>query len=274
MNVASRSLTVGIATLLVMALLFTRPADVAPSQDPAPVLSWQDWRLVGWCGGVDYFAAISTDDGRNDFELKLKIANKNDHSIQTRLSAVIHSENGEKKYRDNVGLGRLNANRTAEACSTSPGLCFGVLFPAAVFQKQPTRIAKLVLTNVDVANIDAPPANASPAGYLDPYHDYPHTNCRDLSITFPSDRSPRFVSLTDRCVKGLPKWTKPDCDDAVDEILKAFKQATSAKEQECVKQWRDYQKCYEIYAFESSPIPKPSCYRPDCVTRNNAETQR
>ena len=269
MNAANQSLTFWIATVLVGLLLVTAQADVAPSQDPAALLSWQDWRLVGSCGGVDYFVAISTDDGRNDFELKLKIANKNDHAIQTRLSAVIHSENGEKKYRDKVGIGRLNAKRTAEACSTSPGLCFGVLFSSAVFQKQPTRIAKLVLTNVDVANIDAPPANASPAGYLDPYHDYPHTTCRDLSITFPSDTNPRFVSLTDRCVKGLPKWTRPDCDDAVDEILKVFKQGASAKDQECIKQWRDYQKCYEVYAFESNPSPRPSCERPTCKLQNS-----
>jgi hypothetical protein len=264
MRLAKQNLSVGAAALLVFSLLVAGQTGVESSQDPAPPLSWQDWQLVGFCGGVGYLAAISSDDGRNDFELKLKIDNKNNHTIQTRLSAVIHSENGDKKYRDNVGLGRLNARRAADACSTTPSLCFGVLFPSAVFQKQPTRIAKLVLTNVDVANIDAPPANASPAAYLDPYRDYPHTNCRDLSITFPSDTNARFVTLTDSCVKGLPKWTKPDCDDAVDEILSAFKRATSPSDQDCIKQWRDYQKCYEIYAFNSNPTPRPSCERPAC----------
>lgn len=245
-------------------LLVTGETSHGRLQEPAPLLSWQDWRLVGTCGGVDYLVAISSEDGKNDFELKLKIDNKNNHAIQTRLSAVIDSQDGDKKYRDNVGLGRLNAKRAADACSTSPSLCFGVLFRSAVFQKQPTRIAKMVLTNVEVANIDAPPATASSAVYLDPYRDYPHTTCRDLSITFSSDNNPRFISLTDKCVKGLPKWTKPECDDAVDEILKAFKRATSAKDQDCIKQWRDYQKCYEIYAFESSPVPRPTCERPLC----------
>lgn len=264
MSFAQQRLGLVIACLLALSLLVTTRAASERHQDPAPALSWQDWQLIGSCGGVDYLAAISTDDGRNDFELKLKIDNKNSHTVQTRLSAVIQSENGEQKHRDNVGLGRLNGKRAADACSTTPSLCFGVIFPSAVFQKQPTQIAKLVLTKVEVANIDAPPANASPAAYLDPYRDYPHTNCRDLSITFSSNTKPRFISLTDRCVNGLPKWTKPDCDDAVDEILKAFKAATSPKDQDCIKQWRDYQKCYEIYAFESNPMPRPVCERPAC----------
>jgi len=268
MRFVNHILSFCLAAALLVSLVVGGEAGVERSQDPAPLLSWQDWRLVGSCGGVDYLAAISSDNGRNDFELKLKVDNKNNHTVQTRVSAVIDSQNGEKKYRDNVGLGRLNAGRSADACSTTPSLCFGVLFPSAVFQKQPTRIAKLVLTNVEVANIDAPPANASPAVYLDPYRDYPHTTCRGLSITFPGGTSPRFINLTDKCVKGLPQWTKPECDDAVDEILKAFKRAASAKDQDCIKQWRDYQKCYEIYAFDSNPVPRPSCVRPICRILN------
>ena len=261
------SLTFCVAVLLLLSLLVPVEAGIEPLQEPAPLISWQEWRSVGSCGGVEYLAAISSDDGRNDFELKLKIDNKNDHAIQTRLSAIIYAEDGRKQHRDNIGLGRLNAVRTAEACSTTPSLCFGVLFPSAVFQKRPTRITRLVLTNVDVANIDALPANASPTVYLDPYRDYPHTNCRDLSITFAGVDNARFMSLTDGCVKGLPKWTRPDCDDAVDEVLKAYKRATSSQDQDCTKQWRDYQKCYEIYAFESNPTPRPSCERPLCKVK-------
>lgn len=62
------------------------------------------------------------------------------------------------------------------------------------------RIAKLTLTKVEVANIDAPPAHASPAKYLEPFRDFPTTRCRDLSITFASGSTPAFVKLTDRCV--------------------------------------------------------------------------
>jgi hypothetical protein len=234
------------------------------AQGPAPQLSWEDWQLIGSCGGADFLAALSKDDGRNDFELKIKIDNKNAHVIQTRLNAVIEAEGGEKTSRDNVGVGRLNGRRAIDSCSTTPGLCFGVLFPAAVYQKEPTRIAKLILTNIDVANIDAPPANASPTAYLDPYRDYPNTKCRNLSITFASGSNPKFISLTDRCVKGLPKWTKPDCDDAVDEIIKAYNRASSQTDQGCIKQWRDYQKCYEGYAFDTNPVPPPSCQQPAC----------
>jgi hypothetical protein len=66
------------------------------------------------------------------------------------------------------------------------------------------RLAKLVLTNVEVANIDAPPANASVATYLDSYRDFPQTDCRDLSVTFGAGRN-------------------------VDEILKSLKRSTSRK---------------------------------------------
>lgn len=247
------------------ALLSIRGHAMRPGpQDSAPPLSWEDWQPIGSCGGVQYLAAISKADGRNDFELKIKIDNQNNHTIQTRLNAVIESEGGEKKYRDSVGIGGLNPRRAVDACSTTPGLCFGILFPSAVYQKIPTRIAKLTLTNIDVANIDALPANASPAAYLDPYRDYPNTKCRNLSITFGSGSVQKFISLTDSCVKGLPRWTKPDCDDAVDEILKAYSRATSQADQDCIKEWRTYQKCYEIYAFNSSPVPRPSCQRPTC----------
>src|SRR5687768_1228152 len=165
-------------------------------QNPAPVLAWEEWQPLGSCGGVEYHVAISKDDGRNHFELKIKIDNQNSHTVQTRLNAAIESEEGEKKYRNNVGLGRLNARHAAEACSTSPSLCFGIQFPSAVYQKNPTRIAKLTLTNVDVANIDAPPANASSAAYLDPYRDYPNTKCRNLAVSF-GGTSAKFIKFTD-----------------------------------------------------------------------------
>lgn len=123
---------------------------------------------------------------------------------------------------------------------------------------------KMTLTNVDVANIDAPLANSSPAAYLDPYRDYANTKCQNLTISIGSGHFSRFISLTDGCVKGEPCWTKPDCDYAVDEILKAFNRATTQTDQDCIKEWRTYQKCYEIYAYNSSPAPKPSCQRPTC----------
>jgi hypothetical protein len=237
------------------------------SQNPAPLLTWQDWKVVGSCGGVNFLVALSGDDGRNDFELKIKIDNQTSHAIQTRFNAIVESEKGEKTSRNSIGIGRLNAGRAADACSTTPGLCLGVLFPSALYQKTPTRITKFALTNVEVANIDAPPANASPSAYLDPFRDYPTAKCRDLAITFDSGSSPEFIKLTDSCVKGLPRWTKPDCDDAVDEITRAYKRASTPTDQNCIKEWRDYQKCYEIYAYDSNPVPVPSCQRPTCKVK-------
>jgi hypothetical protein len=53
----------------------------------------------------------------------------------------------------------------------------------------------LVLTNVEVANIDAPPANASVATYLDSYRDFPQTDCRDLkSLKRSTSRKSRSAS--------------------------------------------------------------------------------
>ncbi|HXQ73151.1 MAG TPA: hypothetical protein VN844_21810 [Pyrinomonadaceae bacterium] len=262
-------LTRSIAVILVAALLIlqgfvTPSAGISNHQNPAPPLKWRDWQLVGSCGGVNFLASITVDDGRNDVELKLKIDNQNAHAIQTRLDAIVESAEGEKKSRDNVGTGRLNGKRAADACSTIPSLCFGVLFPSGILQKEPTGVAKITLTKVEVANIDAPPAHASPAKYLEPFRDFPTTRCRDLSISFVGGGTPAFVKLTDRCVKALPKWTKPDCDDAVDEIIKAYTRATTVADQNCIKEWRAYQQCYEIYAYDSNPYPGPSCQRPAC----------
>ena len=256
------------ARLLALALLSFGLAALlvrAGAQDVAPQLQWEEWVAVGTCGGAQYYAAVSKYDGRNDMEVKVKIENRNGHTVQTRFDAVTESEEGEKKQHNQGGLGRLNARRTAEACSTYPTLCLGAPFPSAVNQPKPTRIVRLTLTSVDVANIDAPPPDAQPSAYLDPYRDYPNTNCKSLSVNFGGGGGDvRFIQLTDACVKGLPRWTKPACDDAVDEIVKAFNSATSQADQDCIKEWRAYQKCYEIYAFNSSPSPAPSCQRPAC----------
>lgn len=89
------------------------------AQIPAPPLAWEDWESIGSCGGVEYLVAISKDDGRNDFELKIKINNQNNHTVQTRLNAAIESENGKTTHRENFGIGRLNGRRSVDACSTS-----------------------------------------------------------------------------------------------------------------------------------------------------------
>jgi len=49
----------------------------------------------------------------------------------------------------------------------------------SVLWKEPAGVVKITLTKVEVANIDAPPAHASPAKYLEPIRDFPTTRRRD-----------------------------------------------------------------------------------------------
>jgi len=51
-----------------------------------------------------------------------------------------------------------------------------------VLTKEPGGGAKITLTKIEVANIDAPPAHTSPAKYLEPFRDFPTTRCRDFSV--------------------------------------------------------------------------------------------
>jgi hypothetical protein len=251
---------------LILSLLSLLPAGRLPragAQIPAPRLEWDEWQEAGTCGGVRVLVARSKDDGRNDFELKIKFENRNGHAVQLRYDSFVESEAGEKKRRNTGGVGRINGNATAEACSMFPGLCWGTPFPSAVYQQKPMGIRGVTITKIDVANIDAPPPNASPSAYLDAFRDYPLSTCKDLKVGFGAGKGPRFVQLTRSCVKGLPRWTKPDCDDAVQELVTAYHGA-SPEDQGCVLEWRKYQKCYEIYAFNSSPSPRPVCSEPAC----------
>lgn len=239
-----------------------RPA--ANPQIPAPPLTWEDWVPVGLaCSGVQYYAAISKDDGRNEFELKLKVKNRNKHAVQTRFEAEVESADGIIKQYNQAGSIRLNTGRSAAACSRYPTLCLGMPFPPAADQRTPTQITRLTLTSVEVIPIGARASNTAPNAYLAPYRGYPPARCTNLTVSFDSEL-PNFVRLTDRCVGRLPRWTKPACNDAVDEIVKAYRAATDPAEQDCLKEWRKYQKCYEIYAFETHPTPTPACRRPIC----------
>lgn len=75
---------------------------------------------------------------------------------------------------------------------------------------------------------------------------------------------PKFVGLTDQCVKQLPSWTD-SCNRAVDEIV-AYYDTASESDKNCILEWRRYQKCYERYAFDSNFTPSSQCYqRPACT---------
>lgn len=223
---------------------------------PAPRVEWGEWKPVGNCGGVKFEAAVTNDDGRNDFEVKLRAVNGSGYRAATRYAATILSEKQEKAYRD--GGMTIADGKLGEGGS----LNLGTPFKSAVNQLTPTVIEKMVL-KVDVANLDRPPPNTPPSAYLSPFLDYPVTKC-DFEVALGASKSAeKFMSLTDSCVNNLPKWTRP-CDDAVDEIISAYEKADEGNKQ-CVLEWRNYQKCYEIYAFNSSPSPKPVCHRPRCI---------
>lgn len=262
---STRKIRVATLVAMLLCLFALPPAGRLPragAQIPAPFPGWDDWTDAGTCGGVRIFVVRSKDDGRNDFELKIKFENKNKHTVQLRYDAVIESEGGEKKFRSG-GAGRINVERTAEGCAMMPNLCWGKPFQAAVYQQKPTGVKSVTITKIDVANIDAPPPNAPPSAYLDAFRDFPLSTCKDLKVGFAGSKGPRFVQLTQSCVKGLPRWTKPDCDDAVQELITAYNGA-APEDQSCILEWRKYQKCYEIYAFNSSPSPPPACSPPTC----------
>ena len=74
---------------------------VAQSPVPAPPLAWGDWQsFPGVCGGVEIWVGLSKDDGRNDFEVKLKFQNNDSHRVHARLEAVLLSDRQETAVRD------------------------------------------------------------------------------------------------------------------------------------------------------------------------------
>ena len=66
MHVNKPTIAFAVIALLIMQHASSNQTAADKRQNPAPPLSWQDWQLVGSCGGVDFLAAISVDDGRND----------------------------------------------------------------------------------------------------------------------------------------------------------------------------------------------------------------
>lgn len=226
--------------------------------EPAQSIAWQPWQPIGSCKQVTFGVTVGEDEEHRHRVVKLKIENKNTYAIQTRFNAVIESAKRKTKTRRTVQSGPLNAGAASTDCGVAKEFCFEMA-PGV-------NVSKLFLTNIDVTHIDAPSTQASLATYLDQFRDSTKS-CRDLAFTFEHVSSPEFIKLTDRCVKGLPHWTRPDCDNAVDEVIKASEQANSLTEKNCISEWRAYQKCYDIYAFDSNPIPRPTCQRPECSVK-------
>ena len=105
---------------------------------PAPFPGWSDWRYIGECGGVRMSVALSIDDGRNDFEVKMRMENRDSHRVAVRLIADLTNDHGETKQYHPGTI--MNPGKFAEGGATAPALSFGTVFQSAVFAKAPPRI--------------------------------------------------------------------------------------------------------------------------------------
>jgi hypothetical protein len=233
--------------LVLAGLVNTRLA----TQVPAPAIEWEPWRPVGICSGVEYFVAVTRDDGRNDLQIKLKAVNRTGQLRATRFKAVLTSSTGEKKYRE--GGVRVGPGREADGASFNLGQPFEMPVGAPL----PPRLVKLEFTMVETSNVETPPAYATPSTYLSDFVDYPKVPCRFVTQDFGGSALPAFMQLTNACYRALPRWI-PACQDAVDEIYTYSKTAPESTIP-CLKEWRQFQKCYEAYAYGPNPDPRPDC---------------
>lgn len=226
------------------------------AQIPAPTPEWSDWKQAAVCSDATYFVSITKDDGRNDFELKVKVKNGSDHTISTRFEVEMVSEKGEVAGHN--GNSRVRKAGEVEASPSTPSFFLGTPFKTPVNQLLPEHVSKLVFTHIETANVDVPPSNASPSTYLNDFRDYPKQTCSDAqSVTFSPSPSSKFIGLTESCYNGLPTW-KPVCQEAVEELVRRSRVAPE-NALPCMRRWRAFQKCYEIYAYGPNPNPKPDC---------------
>jgi len=218
---------------------------------PVPTLEWQPWRLIGSCGGAEYFVSVSKYDGRNDTQVKLKARNVASHLVSTRFDVVLISDEGEKTIR--AGGSRINPGREVDGNNFSLGRVFETRVNAVL----PSRLVRLDFTRLETANVEKLPPYASPSTYLSDFHDFPKDICGPLSVGVEQGEVPRFMRLTTECYAKLPRWT-PACQDAVDEILAVARTAPESRVP-CLKDWRAFQQCYESYAYGPNPDPRPDC---------------
>jgi len=223
---------------------------------PASPVTWGNWQRVGECGNVTFYISLSNYDGRNDPEAKLRFENKDSHRVHARLQAQLVSDQQETiERRDPNAV--MNPGTSAEGGALAPTLDLGQVFRAAVNETSPHRIQRVIFSNIEVAQIDVAPPNASPSAYYSDFGDHPTTKCGPWQF---AGALPQFISLTESCQEHLPQWTAA-CDDAVQAIVEAYNAAPDS-EKPCILAWRQYQKCYEVYAFNADPVPRPNCTPP------------
>lgn len=229
------------------------------AQIPAPALQWSPWQPVITCRGAEYFISFSEDDGRNDFEVRLRAFNRTSAEIATRFQASFVSEDGAKAYRRGGG-GRL---RPIPQPLEGGAFSMGVIFQTPVNQVLPVRIRSVVL-DIDTADVSKLPPYAGDSVYLNDFTDFPVTPCHGIQATVPARSTPVFVGLTETCYNQLPNWI-PACNKAVDALIDAAN-AVPEEKRSCLLKWRQFQKCYEIYAYGPNPDVRPQCQTlyPNC----------
>ena len=235
------------------AMILAIGGSAAQAQIPAPRTEWEPWKEVAQCGGARYFASYSRYDGRNDPEAKFRIQNDTGHQIATRFEARFTARAGGEAQR--TGGSRVGAGGSVEG-PIIPTLSTGILFQTPVNQVLPASVGNLVL-DIETADVSKPPPNAGPSTYLSDFRDFPKVVCKDVRVPVPQAPTAPFIALTAACYNVLPRWTPP-CDQAVNALVAAFETAPESAKS-CILEWRQFQKCYEVYAFESAPDPKPQC---------------
>jgi hypothetical protein len=236
-------------------LLLTSASCIA--QLPASNPEWSDWVRAASCGEATYFVSITKDDGRNDFQLKVKVKNGPGHFISTKFDAELVSETGETISRK--GNSRVRQNSEIEASPMTPSFFLGTPFMTPVNQTLPVHVSKIVFKLIETAEVDVPPKNIAPGAYVSDFRDYPKQTCDgEQALSFSSSPNSKFMGLTESCYNGLPTWNQAMCQAAVEELVNRAKQAP-ANALPCLRRWRAFQQCYEIYAMGPNPNPKPDC---------------
>jgi len=231
------------------AAIWLAPAAALGGQIPAPPLEWGAWTPLTTCNGVGYDVAFSRYDGRNDVEVKVRLVNTSDKQRSTRFVANLDSDNGEHTRRE--GGARLNPLARSEGTS----VLLGKVFETPVNQTLPTQVQR-VTVDIETADVSVLPPYATPSTYLHDFVDFPKQTCH-ASASPPASRRPRFAALTEACYNGLPNWS-PTCNQAVDALVGAYNGAPETA-RACMVEWRQFQKCYEGYAFDRTPNPAPRC---------------
>jgi hypothetical protein len=129
------------------------------AQLPASNPEWSDWTKAASCGEATYFVSITKDDGRNDFELKVKVRNGPDHLISTRFEAELVSETGETVSRK--GSSRIRKDGEVAASPMTPSFFLGTPFMTPVNQTLPVHVSKIVFSTAEECRADDIPERLS-----------------------------------------------------------------------------------------------------------------